>query len=202
MAEAPTSIFIGITGASGAPYALRLVEVLAAHGCRLSLTISDTGLRVVRHELELRGTSREELESEFLARAHAEAACYHPDDLEAPVASGSSAPDAVVVCPCSLSTAAHIALGTTRTLIHRAGDVALKERRTLLLVPREIPLSSVHLRRLLEAAEAGALIVPPMPAFYAKPQTLADIVDFVVGKVVSLLGFEQDLFTPWGGATE
>lgn len=201
MAEAPSSLFIGITGASGAPYALRLVEVLTARGCRLSLSISDAGLRVVRHELELHGTTRDELQREFLARARAEADCYHPDDLEAPVASGSSAADAVVVCPCSLSTAAHIALGTTRTLIHRAGDVALKERRPLLLVPREMPLSGVHLRRLLEAAEAGALIVPPMPAFYARPQTLADIVDFVVGKVISLLGFEQDLFTPWGGAT-
>jgi len=202
MTEAPTTVFIGISGASGAPYALRLVEVLAARGCRLSLTISDAGLRVVRHELELSGSTRDELEVEFLARAHADAVCYGPTDLEAPVASGSSAPDAVVVCPCSLSTAAHIALGTTRTLIHRAGEVALKEHRPLLLVPREMPLSSVQLRRLLEAAEAGALIVAPMPAFYSRPQTVADMIDFVVGKVISVLGFPQDLFAPWGGATE
>ena len=103
-----------------------------------------------------------------------------------------------MICPCSMSTAAHIALGTSTTLIHRAGAVALKERRPLVLVPREMPLSTVHLRRLLEASEAGAIIVPPMPAFYNRPSTLQDAIDFVVGKVLAVLGFAHDFYPAWG----
>ena len=98
-----------------------------------------------------------------------------------------------------MATVAHIALGTTRTLIHRVGDVALKERRTLVVVPRETPLTQIHLRRLLELAEAGAVVLPAMPAFYSLPQTLEDVVDHVVGKVLSALGLEQTLFPPWDG---
>jgi 4-hydroxy-3-polyprenylbenzoate decarboxylase len=118
--------------------------------------------------------------------------------MAAAVSSGSSFPEAAVICPCSLSTVAHIALGTSTTLIHRAGAVALKERRPLVLVPREVPLSAIHLRRLLEAAEAGAVIVPPAPAFYTRPDTLQDAVDYVVGKVLSALGFSHELFPAWG----
>ena len=103
------------------------------------------------------------------------------------------------MCPCSVGTAAHIALGTTRTLIHRVGDVALKERRPLVLVPRETPLTQIHLRRLLELAEAGAIVLPAMPGFDTRPQTLQDAVDHGVGKVLSALGFEQTLFPPWDG---
>jgi 4-hydroxy-3-polyprenylbenzoate decarboxylase len=201
MPAPPTSLFFGITGASGAPYALRLLEVLAAQGSRLQVSISDAGLQVVRHELALQAVDRDAVTAELLARAGAQQAAtvLAPDDLAAVVSSGSGFTDAAVVCPCSLSTAAHIALGTSRTLIHRAGEVALKEGRRLVLVPREMPLSRIHLRRLLEASEAGAVIVPAAPAFYGRPQTVADLVDHVVGKVLTALGFEQRLFPPWGG---
>ncbi len=195
----PSRVFVGISGASGAPYALRLLEVLAAAGCKLQVCISDTGLLVVRHELGLNGEGRAEVTAAFLERAGVEAEVYDADDLAAPPASGSSAPDAVVICPCSVATVAHVAIGTTRTLIHRAADVALKERRPLLVVPRETPLSVIHLRRLLELAEAGAVVLPAMPAFYSLPETLQDAVDQVVGKVLLSLGFEQTLFPPWDG---
>jgi 4-hydroxy-3-polyprenylbenzoate decarboxylase len=195
----PASLFVGVTGASGAPYAVRLVQVLAQAGCELTLCLSEAGVAVAAHELELGVSGRAEVTAAFLAAAGAEARVYAPDDLEAPVASGSNFPDAAVVCPCSMSTLAHIALGTTRTLIHRAGDVALKEGRPLVLVPRETPLSEIHLARLLEARRAGATIVAPMPGFYALPRTLDDVVDFVVGKVLAALGFEQRLSRPWEG---
>ena len=199
MAKTPQSMFVGITGASGAPYAVRLVEQLAGAGVRLTLCVSDAGLSVLRHELDLEGATREQLTAAFLARAAAAAEVYAPDDLESPPASGSSFPDAAVICPCSLATAATIAVGTGRNLIHRAADVALKEGRPLVLVPREMPLSQIHLRRLLEVSRAGAVIVPPMPAFYTHPQSVSDLVDYVVGKVLAVLGFRQDLFEPYGG---
>ena len=195
----PASVFVGVTGASGAPYALRLVQALAAAGCRLQLCISDAGVLVVRHELGLGKDGREAVAAAFLASAGVEATVYGPGDLAAPPASGSSAPDAVVVCPCSMATVAHVATGTSRTLVHRAADVALKERRRLVVVPRETPLSAIHLRRLLELVEAGAVVLPAMPAFYSLPLTLEDAVDQVVGKVLLALGLEQTLFPPWDG---
>ncbi len=201
MSGAPASVFVGVTGASGAPYAVRLLAALVEAGCKVTLCVSDSGVLVARHELELPGSSREEIVAGLLERAGVAGAVdvYHPDDIWAPPASGSSAPDAAVVCPCSMGTAAHLALGTTRNLIHRAGDVALKERRPLLVVPRETPLSVIHLRRLLELAEAGAIVVPAMPGFYTRPRELQDVVDHVAGKVLSLLGFPQSLFPAWDG---
>jgi 4-hydroxy-3-polyprenylbenzoate decarboxylase len=197
----PQSLFLGVTGASGAPYALRLVEKLAAAGCTIDLCISDMGLEVVAYELEFKTAGRDGITAEFVARASAaDAVTVHsPGDLGASCSSGSAYPDAAVICPCSLSTAAEIAIGSSRTLIQRAGAVALKERRPLVLVPREMPLSLVHLRRLLEASEAGAVVLPPMPAFYNHPRSLEDIVDFVVGKILSVLDFKQDLYPAWGG---
>ena len=196
---APRTVFLGVTGASGAPYALRLAQELAVLGCSLSLSLSEAGAMVVRHELSLAASGSAGVAAEFLARAHASADVYDADDLTAPVSSGSAFPDAAVICPCSLSTAAHIALGTSVTLIHRAGAVALKERRPLVLVPREVPLSSIHLRRLLEVSEAGAIVVPPMPAFYTRPTSLEEGVDYVVGKVLAVLGFQNGLSPAWGG---
>ena len=197
----PHSLFVGVTGASGAPYALRLMEKLAAAGCVIDLCISDMGLEVVAHELEFSAKGREGITTEFLARAHAAdvAAAHHPDDLGASCSSGSAFPDAAVICPCSMSTASEIAIGSSRTLIQRAGAVALKERKPLVLVPREMPLSPIHLRRLEEVSEAGAVVLPPMPAFYNRPRSVEDIVDFVVGKILSVLGFKQDLYPAWGG---
>jgi 4-hydroxy-3-polyprenylbenzoate decarboxylase len=195
----PASVFVGVSGASGAPYALRLVQALEAAGSSLQISISDDGLLVLQHELDLTGEGREGLTAAFLERAGVAARVYAADDLTAPAASGSSCPDAIVICPCSVSTVAHVALGTTRTLIHRAADVALKERRPLVVVPRETPLTRVHLRRLLELAEAGAIVLPAMPGFYSRPRSLGEAVDHVVGKVLSALGFEQTLFPPWDG---
>lgn len=195
----PRSIFLGVTGASGAPYAVRLTESLVELGCNVSVCISDTGIDVVRHELQIDDRDREGVTEAFLRMAGAKATVYHPADMGASVSSGSAFPDAAVVCPCSLSSAANIALGTSATLIHRVGAVALKERRPLVLVPREVPLSSIHLRRLLEVSEAGATVLPPMPAFYNRPSTLQDVVDFVVGKVLSVLGFTHDLYPAWRG---
>ncbi len=195
----PSSVFVGVSGASGAPYALRLVQALAAAGCELQLCVSDSGVLVLEHELELPARGRDAVTAAFLARAGVTAEVQAADDLAAPAASGSSFPDAAVICPCSMSTIAHIALGTTRTLIHRVGDVALKERRPLVVVPREMPLTQIHLRRLLELAEAGAIVLPAMPGFYSRPKTLQDAVDHVVGKVIASLGFAQTLFPPWDG---
>ena len=188
-----------MSGASGAPYSLRLMQALAAAGCSLQLCVSDNGVLVLQHELEIEDGGRDDVVAAFLERAGAQAQVYAPYDLAAPASSGSSSPDVVVVCPCSVACAAHIALGTTRTLIHRAADVALKERRPLVVVPRETPLTQIHLRRLLELAEAGAVVLPAMPGFYSRPQTLQDAVDHVVGKVLTSLGLEQTLFPPWDG---
>jgi len=201
MTAQPQSLFVGVTGASGAPYALRLVEMLAAADRRIHLCISDAGLDVVAHELRLDAEGRQGITAAFLARAGAAgvATVHRPDDLGASCSSGSAFPDAAVICPCSLSTAAEIATGSTRTLIHRAGSVALKERKPLVLAPREMPLSIVHLRRLLEMSEAGAFVVAPMPAFYNPPESLQDIIDSVVGKILSVLGIQQDLYPAWGG---
>ena len=201
MSAGPRSLFVGVTGASGAPYALRLVETLAAADRRIDLCISDVGLEVVAFELGLEAAGREAITAAFLERAGAAAATtvHRPGDLGASCSSGSAFPDAAVVCPCSLSTAAEIAGGSGRTLILRAGSVALKERKPLVLVPREMPLSVIQLRRLLELSEAGAIVLPPMPAFYNHPQSLEDVVDFVVGKILSVLGIEQVLYPPWSG---
>jgi 4-hydroxy-3-polyprenylbenzoate decarboxylase len=195
----PATVFVGVSGASGAPYVLRLVQALAAAGCALQLCVSDSGVLVLEHELELSAQGRDAVTAAFLERAGVTAEVYAADDLAAPPASGSSFPDAAVICPCSVSTVAHIALGTTRTLIHRVGDVALKERRPLVVVPRETPLTQIHLRRLLELAEAGAIVLPAMPGFYSRPQTLQDAVDHIVGKIIAALGFAQTLFPPWDG---
>lgn len=197
--RSPRSVFVGVSGASGAPYAVRLVQQLHQAGCDLQLCVSDAGVLVLRHELRLQAEGRDAVAAAFLERAEATARVYAPDDLAAPPASGSNFPDAAVLCPCSVATVAHVASGATRTLIHRVADVALKERRPLVVVPRETPLSVIHLRRLLELAEAGAVVAPAMPAFYGHPTTLEHLVDHVVGKVIAALGLEQTLFAPWEG---
>ncbi len=199
MSKPPRSVFLGITGASGAPYALGLARELAARDCRLQLCISDAGVGVVAHELGFSSADRAAVTAGFLAAANADVEVFAPDDFAAPPSSGSAFPDAAVICPCSLSSAAEMALGTCRTLIHRVGAVAIKERRPLIVVPRETPLSVIHLRRLLELAEAGAVVVPPMPGFYSRPQALQDVIDFVVGKILCTLGYEQDLYPAWPG---
>jgi 4-hydroxy-3-polyprenylbenzoate decarboxylase len=194
-------IVVAITGASGSIYGLRLTEELLRAGCRVTLLFSRAGRDVLRYEmgLEWEGTTRER---KALIRAYFGAGQqlehYGEDDLFAPIASGSAAPDAVVIAPCSMGTVGRLAAGLGSNLIERAADVVLKEGRDLLLVPRETPFNVIHLENLLRLARAGARIIPAMPAFYHRPQTLADLVDFVVGKVLDPLKLPHRLFPRWG----
>ncbi|MCM2264042.1 MAG: UbiX family flavin prenyltransferase [Desulfuromonadales bacterium] len=193
-------ILVAITGASGSVYGLRLVEALLRAECRISLLFSEPGRQVLNHETGL-GLSIDPAERQRQVRTH-----FGSDrivgldnaDLFAAVASGSNAADAMVIVPCSMGTAGRVAAGLSGTLLERAADVMLKERRPLLLVPRETPLSVIHLENLLRLARAGAVVIPAMPAFYHAPQSLDDLVNFVVGKVLDQLGVEHQLFTRWG----
>ncbi len=196
-------IVVAVTGASGSIYGLRLVEELLRANRRVTLLASRAGLAVLRYEtgLEWEGTTSERralMRDYFGGNEHL--AHYDENDLFAPVASGSAAPDAVVIAPCSMGSAARIAAGISDNLIERVADVALKERRALLLVPRETPFNQVHLENLLRLARAGAHVVPAMPAFYHRPQKIEDLVDFVVGKVLDSLRIEHRLFARWGEA--
>lgn len=193
-------IVVAITGASGAVYGLRVTEELLRSGRRVVLLLTRSGLDVLRYETgqEWEGTvsqRRQLMRDYFDGSSRLEH--YDEQDLFAPVASGSSAPAAVVVAPCSMGTAGRIAGGMSGNLIERVADVALKEGRPLLLVPRETPLNQIHLENLLRLARAGARIVPAMPAFYQRPQSVADMVDFVVGKVLDTLGIPHKLFQRW-----
>lgn len=185
----PRKIVVGITGASGAPYAKRLVQVLRDHAqtgaIELAVCASQTAPEV--WSLECGGDMREELSVRV----------WGGRDYGAPFASGSAGWDAMVVIPCSMSTVSKIAHGTSDTLLTRAADVMLKERRSLILVPRETPLSLIHLENLTHAARAGALILPAMPSFYGKPVTLDDLVCTVVGRVLDHLGIEHQLTHRW-----
>jgi len=194
-------IFVAMTGASGSIYGLRLLEQLCLNGFRVTFTASCSGSVVCREEtgLDLSGDPDRALERLY---AHLEVnsgiRMVHPDDLFCAAASGSSAPDAMVVCPCSMGSLARIAAGISGNLIERSADVMLKERRPLLLVPRETPLSEIHLENMLKLSRAGARIIPAMPAFYSRPESLLDLVDFLVGKVLDQLCIQNDLYKRWG----
>jgi flavin prenyltransferase len=224
------NIVVAITGASGATYALRLLEVLSAAGCDVHLTISAAAQTVLKQELDLSvdldnfkpksllldmgespkdrklqnirtiaGISSES--SNVLAVGTGEPGklhYYHYRDMSAPIASGSFLTDGMVVCPCSSGTLSAIVYGTSSNLIHRAADVHLKERRKLVLVPRETPLSIIMLDNLRLAAEAGAVILPAMPGFYHGAKTVQDLVDFVVARICDQLGIENSLIRRWG----
>ena len=194
-------VFVAMTGASGSVYGLRLVEQLCLSGIDVTFSASCSGTQVCREEtgLDLSGDPAKALERLY---AHLEVETgiemVHPDDLFCPAASGSAAPDAMVVCPCSMGTLARVAAGISGNLIERAADVILKERRPLLLVPRETPLSDIHLENMLRLSRAGAQIIPAMPAFYHGPEAVIDMVDFMVGKVLDHLGVGHELFKRWG----
>lgn len=194
-------IVVGITGASGSIYGIRLVAELLRTGRQVTLLLTDAGRQVAALETDLQvpdrsSSCREALRRYFQADDRLD---YFPlHDFFAPIASGSSAPDAVVVCPCSMGTAGRIAAGLSDNLLERVADVALKERRPLLLVPRETPFNQLHLENLLRLSRAGARILPAMPGFYQRPQTLDDVVNFVVGKVLDNLGIDHQLFKRWG----
>ncbi len=194
-------IVVGITGASGSIYGLRLVEELLRAEKEVSLLLSSAGRQVLAHETGLQLDSNptaclRQLRDHFAA--HENLKSYAMDDFFAPVASGSNAPDAVVICPCSMGTLGRIAAGLSDNLLERVADVALKEQKRLLLVPRETPLNQIHLQNLLRVSQAGGQILPAMPAFYQQPQSIEDLVDFVVGKVLDNLGIAHQLFSPWG----
>jgi 4-hydroxy-3-polyprenylbenzoate decarboxylase len=191
-------VFLGITGASGAPYAARLLEALAGAGCEVGLTSSAAGIEVLATELYGDPSlPREEVLQRFAGGLDG-VTVYGVQDYSSPYASGSARVDAYVVCPCSMSTVGTLAAGAMANLVHRAASVALKERRKLVLVPRETPLSSIHLRGLATLHEAGAVILFAAPGFYHRPESIGDLVDFVVARCLDQLGVEHALSGRWG----
>jgi len=192
-------IIVAISGASGAPYAIRLVQVLTDQGCRVHLTISEAAALVLKHETDI-AINLKRFSAETLIGKKTKHISYHYyNDITAPIASGTFPVDAMVIIPCSMSTLAGVAGGLGNNLILRAADVTLKERRLLILVPRETPVGTIALENMLKAARAGACILPAMPAFYQGPNTVDDMVDFVVGKVLNQLGVQHNLFPQYGG---
>jgi 4-hydroxy-3-polyprenylbenzoate decarboxylase len=180
-------LVLAITGASGVIYGKRLLEVLRNKKVEIYLVISQAAEKIIAHEL---GTTKKSLEK--LANH-----VYEVNDWSSPIVSGSFKTDGMVIAPCSMKTLAGIANGFAENVILRAADVALKEKRKLVLVPRETPLNSIHLRNMLDLANQGATIVPAMPAYYHKPKSIDDLVDFVVGRVLDVLGVEHNLYRSW-----
>src|SRR4051812_10577246 len=195
-------LVLALTGASGAPYGVRLLEVLLRLGRTVHLTMSPAAVEVMERELQRRVRLDHFELADLLGGATDGLAgrveYHHFRNFQAGIASGSFLTGGMVVCPCSMGTVAAIAHGLTQNLIHRAADVHLKERRKLILVPRETPLHLIQLRNLAACAEAGAVVLPAMPAFYTRPRTLQDQVDFIVGRVCDQLGVEHDLLRRWG----
>ena len=184
-------LIVAITGASGVIYGKRMLEVLRSKNVETHLIISKAGEKVIEHELD---TSKSNLKR--LANY-----VYDMDDWTAPIVSGSFKTDGMVIIPCSMKTLAGIAHGYSDNIILRAADVTLKEKRKLIIVPRETPLSAIHLRNMLELAEESVTIVPAMPAYYHEPKGIDDLVDFVVGKVLGLLGIKHTLTIGWSNRT-
>ena len=200
----PETLCLAWTGASGMPYGLRLLECLLAAGVRVQLLYSQAAQVVARQEMGLELPARPaEARDLLLARFSADPdrlAVYGREEWFAPMASGSNPPDAMVVCPCTMGTLGSIAQGLADNLIERAADVMLKEGRPLILVPRETPLSAIHLENMLRLSRAGAVILPPNPGFYHHPQSVGDLVDFVVARILDQLGVPHRLMRPWGDA--
>lgn len=196
-------IAVAVTGASGAIYALRTLRALLMNGDEVHLMVSGFGWMLLREEGGFEGKQSEF--GDFLAGrfgagvSNGRVIIHQIGNMAAPVASGSVGLRGMVVVPCSMKYLANIAHGASGNLIERAADVTLKERRPLVLVPRETPMSLIHIRNMTAAAEAGAAILPAMPAFYQKPESFDDLADFIAGRILSLLGIEHDLFPPWTG---
>jgi 4-hydroxy-3-polyprenylbenzoate decarboxylase len=191
-------VFLGVTGASGAPYAERLLRALAAADCEIGLSASRSGIEVLATELYRDPSlAREEVLERFVGTA-ANVTVYSETDFRSPYASGSAKVDAYVICPCSMATIGTLASGAMQNLIHRAASVALKERRKLVLVPRETPLSSIHLRGLATLNDAGAVVLFAAPGFYNAPETIEDLVDFLVARCLDQLGIDNVLAKRWG----
>ena len=199
----PRHITLAVTGASGAVYATRTLAALLERGCHIELIVSEYGRRLLRDELG-EGAAVERLAS-YLEAKYGEGVgagkwiLHSNKDLGAKIASGSQDSEGMVVVPCSMKTLAGIAHGLSRNLVERAADVMLKEHRPLIIVPRETPMSVPQLRNMVLCAEAGALMMPAMPAFYQMPKTLDDLSNFMAGKILSALGFRHDLYPRWKG---
>ena len=192
-------VFFGITGASGAPYAARLLEALAARDCEIGVCASSAGIEVLATELYRNPRlSRDETLARLLEPVGDAATVYDPNDWKAPYASGSAKVDAYLICPCSMGTLGTVASGAMQNLIHRAASVAIKEERRLIVMPRETPLSTIHLRNMLTLREAGATVLFLAPGFYHGADTVDDLVDFVVARALDQLGLENTLVKRWG----
>ena len=195
-------ITLAFTGASGAPYGLRLLQCLLDADCEVFVLLSKAARVVIGTETELKlpaGTGQaEQALREWVKTDKGRLVVCGLEQWTAPVASGSGAPAAMVVCPCSTGTLSAIATGASDNLIERAADVALKERRQLILVPRESPLSTLHLENMLSLSRMGAVIMPACPGFYRKPESVDDLVDFMVARVMDHLGLPQNLVPRWG----
>jgi 4-hydroxy-3-polyprenylbenzoate decarboxylase len=192
------NIFLGITGASGAPYASRLLSALVDAGCEVGVCISDSGYEVLATELYGNPSLPHDEVLDLFTRSLDGVTVYAKDDYSAPYASGSARVDGYAICPCSMATVGTIAAGAMANLVHRAASVALKEGRKLVLVPRETPLSTIHLENLLRLRQAGATIVFAAPGFYHRPGSIDDLVDFIVARCLDQLGVEHALVGRWG----
>lgn len=189
-------LVVAITGASGAPYAVRLLDVLARHRVPVWLTVSEHGWRLLDHESDI----RDEASLKAATGGDWSTVTVFPEsDRGAKPASGSARTMGMVICPCSMGTIAAIATGSSRSLIERAADVTLKERRKLIVVPRETPLSLIHLRNLTTITEAGAIVIPAAPGFYHRPADIAALVDFIVQRVLDQCGLEISIAPRWNG---
>ncbi|MDZ4200572.1 MAG: flavin prenyltransferase UbiX [Gallionella sp.] len=196
------TITLAFTGASGLPYGMRLLECLLHGGERVHLVYSQAAQIVAKQEMDFvlpnRAMDAEKMLAERFGTFSGELSVFGIQDWYAPMASGSNPGDAMVVCPCTMGTLGKIAGGISDDLIARAADVMLKERRQLILVPRETPLSTIHLENMLKLAHAGAIILPPNPGFYLHPQSVQELVDFVVARILDHLGVPQSLARAWG----
>ncbi|HZW86258.1 MAG TPA: flavin prenyltransferase UbiX [Gallionella sp.] len=205
MPIAKKTITLALTGASGMLYGMRLLECLLRSGQRVQLVYSQAAQIVAKQEIALvlpnRPQDAERMLLERFGKFSGELQVYGRDDWFAPIASGSNPGHAMVVCPCTMGTLSSIAAGLSDDLITRAADVMLKEKRTLILCPREMPFSAIHLENMLKLAHAGAVILPPNPGFYYQPDSVQDLVDFVVARILDHLGVAQKLIKPWGDVT-
>lgn len=196
------TITLALTGASGMPYALRLLQCLLESGSRVYLLYSQAAQIVAKQEMDLNLPSRPQEAQQLLCERYSaspeQLKVFGRDEWFAPVASGTNPADAMVVCPCTMGTLGSIAAGLSDNLIERAADVMLKENRKLIIVPREAPFSVIHLENMLKLAHAGAVILPANPGFYHHPQSVAEVVDFIVARILDHLGVEHKLMARWG----
>ena len=202
MGQAPKVVTLIMTGASGAPYGLRLLEMLVQQGIQINLLMSRPGQLVINMETELKVPSRAKEIQDYFTKLYDAAPeqirAYEREQWMAPVASGSGVADATVVCPCTTGTLSAIAVGSSKSLIERAADVCLKERKQLILVVRETPFSDIHLENMLKLSRIGAVIMPANPGFYWKPKGINELVDFMVARILDHLNIEHKLTARWG----